>query len=220
MADQELNDLKCIFHPEAYYDPPSAFERITHKVRNYVVRFISLKAIKRQTVGCVFSFVMICLALSATLWILLLLYEYSVQTDVTFISLSSNAGDCSFVTRSFSETLLASVQGLWEGDADFQYNSAVFKVKFNSISATPDEFLSIMTDDFNISYIKDFVQDHNLAQNIAFIMSYRQRIINGGNVQELSTISYPYIVLNGRNKEAYVYNGLNPDYCEVDDVRF
>eukprot|EP00601_Ochromonadales_sp_CCMP2298_P032592 CAMPEP_0173327646 /NCGR_PEP_ID=MMETSP1144-20121109/1720_1 /TAXON_ID=483371 /ORGANISM="non described non described, Strain CCMP2298" /LENGTH=682 /DNA_ID=CAMNT_0014272057 /DNA_START=76 /DNA_END=2121 /DNA_ORIENTATION=- len=195
-------------------------QRVKFKVKSIITKYIAVKFFKRQSPNCICLFASICASICLGMFFLLFTYEYKDQISSTFISLDNSAGNCEEVTSPLSGSYLASVYGTWEGTAEgFHYSDAIFDIKFNSLEMTESQFYTLLTDDFSMQPIKDQFSNNNVIDNLIFWMGYRMQYVDGTNVQELHTLGFPSVMLEGRNKDGTAYSA-NVAECKASTTQF
>jgi hypothetical protein len=121
------------------------------------------------------------------------------QSGVTsqFVSMSNNAGSCSYVPRSMSGTFLGTQTGIWNGQVNFTYNLALFEFQFTNYIGTDSDFAA----DMDVAYQElipqtGFMNNSNLGVNLVFLQAAALIFNVGGSYQIMAFSPSPGYVYN------------------------
>lgn len=154
-----------------------------------------------------------------SLFIMFFVVGFLQRSNETYISTDPNAGDCVEVGRALTGTFLASTSGVWEGSQDFKYHEALYSFRFTDLIVTSDEFRTMITKDFNLSPLKNFMVMHDMPSNLIAYTNFVDSVVVKGKAQTMTLAISPNEVFNRNYRSGYAYN-INATYCYADGILY
>ena len=98
---------------------------------------------------------------------------YDTARNTEFISLSENDGECSAVTRQNTGTYLATDEGYWEGDENYNTALTIYRADFFSLDVDTDEYKAIINRfRASIEELAILAETQDAARNIMYWITY------------------------------------------------
>ncbi len=130
---------------------------------------------------------------------------YTVDSTQHFIALTKTS-NCKQVPKPLTGVYLASVQGYWEGQVNFEYNQAYISFDFNNLLFSNPEF-ALTLNQFLTTYLIPLGQSmelQNLAQNLILLMSREFHTGYGETQQSVIFTAVPSVVFDRENILSYI----------------
>mmetsp|Transcript_23089 Transcript_23089/g.33818 ORF Transcript_23089/g.33818 Transcript_23089/m.33818 type:complete len:840 (-) Transcript_23089:259-2778(-) len=192
----------------------SFYDWFINKINEMFIENIPLESIKELQPQFMYIFGAVSYILSLGCFIYFCYSGYSEARTKSYIALNNDDGECTTVPKAVSGQWLASYDGLYTGDVDFQYPLAVYMLEFEDFSKNSHEYKNIM-DEYKaeLKKIGELALTQNLADNILYWVSWQVLDREEGEVRRFQMNADPRSVFDNEyifgqmatvNAECYV----------------
>lgn len=164
--------------------------------------------------------------LAYCIYLIVLIYftftGYMNDISTQFISLDGGSGNCSQVANPFSLSILASPQGVWQGQPGFYFSSGTISIDFVDFTTNDQSnftnFIGLI--ESRLVYpVTQLSPNQNLATNLLYWMNYAASANINNGLQSVTFAGDPAYVFN-RVAMSAVANSPNTSGCFATNVVF
>lgn len=199
------------------------YDWLAMKLDEMFVSSLPMDAIRDLPPLYMYSVGIVVQALALALFCFFIYSGYSSGMTQEFMSLQSDAGDCSEVAAPITGSFLADFNGHWESNAKFDYSLAIYRFDFQALTVTTAQFYRV------VQYIESKMaafgslgKKENLAGNLLLWMTVSFGVPTSDSNSELETIQYfqltsfPQYVFNRQYIQGAIIN--QSSYCVAPSI--